>query len=344
MEANTLLSQLQLKKPIFLAGMAGGVTSPQLVASVCNEGGFGQIGAGYMTPETLAKDIDEIRTLTEKPFGVNLFIPEHPEVKQEEIVQMNQILEPINEKLDCKPVNEVNIDDIFDQMIEVVINKEVEVMSFTFGKPDQDLVQRLHEHHISVVGTGTNIEEVRELESVGVDAIVLQGCEAGGHSGSFEQSLPKERLTLDQLFKQVHSKVSVPLIVAGGITTPEQAKDYIEQGATAVQLGTAFLTTVESGTPDVHKSLILKAKSEDIIFTNTFSGRYANGIKNEFINYVGQFKDKICAYPIQNILTQPLRGKSKKAQNPDYMSLWCGTHPEGARDETVAELMQRYKI
>lgn len=136
--------------------------------------------------------------------------------------------------------------------------------------------------------------------------------------------------------------INVPLIVAGGITTPELAKNYIQKGASAVQLGTAFLTTHESGAPEVHKEGILKAHPDDIILTNTFSGRYANGIINPFIQYMEQFKDDICPYPIQNILTQPLRGQSKKLKNKDYMNLWCGTNPEGAKDESVRALMDRY--
>ncbi|MBM6629376.1 nitronate monooxygenase [Mammaliicoccus vitulinus] len=344
MKATTLLSELKISEPIFLAGMAGGVTTPNLVASVCNEGGFGQIGAGYMTPETLARDIDQIRGMTHKPFGVNLFVPEFPEVNQEKVDFMNRILEPIAEKLHYEPVKEVSIENTFDQMIDVIIDKGVELVSFTFGPPSEHLVQQLHQHHIIVVGTGTNLDEVKALEAIGVDAVAIQGSEAGGHRGSFEQALPEERLTLEELFGQIYPKVNLPLIVAGGITTPEQAKYYIEKGAAAVQLGTAFLTTRESGVPKVHKESILNAKSEDIILTNTFSGRYANGIMNPYIRYVEQFKDSICPYPIQNILTQPMRGQSKKLGNKDYMNLWCGTHPEGARDETVSELMNRYRL
>ncbi|MBL0847757.1 MULTISPECIES: nitronate monooxygenase [Mammaliicoccus] len=344
METNTVLSRLQITKPIFLAGMAGGVTTPNLVAAVSNEGGLGQIGAGYMTPETLAKDIDQIREMTQNPFGVNLFVPEFPEINQEKIDNMNNLLKPIAEKLNYERVNEVSIEDNFDEMIDIIIEKNVEIVSFTFGKPSQHLVQKLHQHHIIVIGTGTNFEEVKALEDIGVDAIVLQGSEAGGHRGSFKQELPYVRLTLEELFNQTYNKVNLPLVVAGGITTPEQAKYYIEKGAAAVQLGTAFLTTKESGAPNIHKESILKAKSEEITLTNTFSGRYANGINNTYIKYMEQFKESICSYPIQNKLTQPMRGQSKKLENPDYMNLWCGTHPEGAKDETVAELMKRYYI
>ena len=340
MESKKLISELD--KPIFLAGMAGGITTPDLVASVCNEGGFGQIGAGYMTPDALAKDIDQIRQMTSEPFGVNLFVPEYPAIDQEKVDFMNKILHPITEKLNSKQIQDVSIDVNFEDMLNVIIDKHVKYVSFTFGKPSESLVRTLHGHHINVIGTATDLNEAQALESIGIDAIVIQGSEAGGHRGSFEQSLPENRLTTEQLFNQTYPLINVPLIVAGGITTPELAKSYIQKGAHAVQLGTAFLTTHESGAPDVHKAHILKAHPDDIILTNTFSGRYANGIINPFIQYMEQFKDDICPYPIQNILTQPLRGQSKKLKNPDYMNLWCGTNPEGAKDESVRALMERY--
>nr|WP_263314423.1 nitronate monooxygenase [Mammaliicoccus sp. Marseille-Q6498] len=342
MNSKDLLTELQMTKPIFQAGMAGGVTSPEMVSTVCNEGGFGQIGAGYMTPESLSEHIDQIRTMTNKPFGVNLFIPEYPEIDKHDVDRMNEILKPISEKLGYEPVNDVQIDNQFEDMIEVIINKDISLACFTFGLPSESLVNQLHEHKIVVVGTATTLLEAKALESVSVDAIVLQGSEAGGHRGSFDQVLPEDRLTTEELFNQTYQVVNMPLIVAGGITTPKLARTFINKGATAVQLGTAFLTTNESTVPEIHKQNILKAQSEDITLTKTFSGRYANGITNKYIQYVEQYKDAICPYPIQNILTQPMRGKSKKEQNPDYMNLWCGTNPEGARRETVSELMNRY--
>lgn len=338
-----LLAKLEMSSPIFLAGMAGGVTTPELVSQVSESGGLGQIGAGYMTPESLSNDIDRIRTLTSKPVGVNLFIPEFPKINQSEVNQMNEILKPIAEKLNYDPVHKVIIENCFDEMIDIIIEKGIELVSFTFGKPEESLVRKLQNHRIVVVGTATNELEAKALYDIGVDAVVLQGSEAGGHRGSFNQTLPEKLYTTESLFDVVSQQLDIPLIVAGGITTPELAKVFLNKGATAVQLGTAFLTTKESGIPEVHKESILNAKSDDISLTKAFSGRYANGIHNTFIHYLDQFEDEICSYPIQNILTQPMRGQSKKMQNREFMNLWCGTNPEGARKETVSELMSRYK-
>lgn len=342
MNSTTLLNELGVSEPIFLAGMAGGVTTPELVSEVCNAGGLGQIGAGYMNPESLSTDIDHIRKMTDKPFGVNLFIPEFPEINQDKVNRMNAILKPIEEELQYEPIKDINITSQFNEMIDVIIDKKVKVVSFTFGKPTDTLVKKLHKHKILVIGTATELEEALNLVEVGVDAIVLQGKEAGGHRGSFKQSLPEYLLTTERLFNLVKETINLPLIVAGGITTPKRAQFFLQKGATAVQLGTAFLTTEESGIPDIHKERILKAKSKDIVLTNTFSGRYANGINNAYIIYTQAFEKAICPYPIQNILTQPMRGKSKKDGNPEYMNLWCGTNPEGARRENARELMKRY--
>ena len=342
MNRTILLNELGVSEPIFLAGMAGGVTTPKLVSEVCNAGGLGQIGAGYMNPESLSDDIDKIRKMTDKPFGVNLFIPEFPEINQDKVDRMNAILKPIEEELQYEPIKEVKITYQFDEMIDVIIDKEVKVASFTFGKPTEALVSKLHRHKILVLGTATELEEALDLVKVGVDGIVLQGKEAGGHRGSFKQSLPDDLLTTEQLFNLAKESIDLPLIVAGGITNPERSQFFLQKGATAVQLGTAFLTTEESGVPNIHKESILRATTKDIVLTNTFSGRYANGIRNAYIVYAETFERAICPYPIQNILTQPMRGKSKKEDNPDYMNLWCGTNPEGAKREKAQDLIKRY--
>lgn len=337
------LEKLDMQTPIFQAGMAGGVTTADLVVRVCECGGLGQIGAGYMSPLDLEQLIYTVKESTNKPFGVNLFIPESPNFDQSKIDKMNNILNPINEALEVENVSKIDLEDNFDQMIEVIIRNKVKVVSFTFGKPSHSLVETLHTHNIIVIGTATHLNEAMSLEKVGVDLIVVQGSEAGGHRGSFNQSLPSKLLSTDDLFNEVHGKVDLPLIVAGGITTPLLASKYIKKGAIGVQLGTAFLTTEESGIPSVHKAHILKAKKEDIVLTRTFSGRYANGINNKFIKYMNHYMDDICPYPIQNQLTQNMRASAKKQQQIEYMSLWCGKNPEGTKEESVKELMERYK-
>ncbi|MBE3571167.1 MAG: nitronate monooxygenase, partial [Bacillales bacterium] len=179
--------KLSLKYPIIQAGMAGGITTPELVAAVSNAGGLGMIGAGYMTPKDLELSIQKVRDRTDKPFGVNLFVPETPVVVQEEIDKANQLLEPICQRLGIDQKKEVPLINTtsFDEQIQIVIKNKIPVTSFTFGIPPRNVIEQLKENGITVIGTATTVNEARQNEDAGMDMIVVQGSEAGGHRGSF---------------------------------------------------------------------------------------------------------------------------------------------------------------
>lgn len=337
-----ITDKLSIKFPIIQAGMAGGITTPELVAAVSNAGGLGMIGAGYMTPEKLESDIQKIRELTSKPFGVNLFVPENPVVIQEEIERANQLLEPIRQMLGIEKKNDVpQINtSVFDEQIQIVLKYEVPVCSFTFGIPQREIIHQLKNNGIVTIGTATTVKEAIMNEEAGMDMIVVQGSEAGGHRGSFAESFDHSMIGTMALIPQVADNISIPIIAAGGIMDGRGVLASLVLGAKAVQMGTAFVTCIESGANELHKKAILNGTEEQAVITSAFSGKPARGLKNEFIIKMKEHEATLPAYPIQNMLTQDIRSEAAKQKNKEWMSLWCGQNPRLSKNLHAAELIE----
>jgi nitronate monooxygenase len=334
--------KLSLKYPIIQAGMAGGITTPELVAAVSNAGGLGMIGAGYMTPKDLELSIQKVRDRTDKPFGVNLFVPETPVIDQEEIDRANQLLEPISQRLGINKKKEVPLINTtsFDEQIQIVIKNKIPVASFTFGIPPRNVIEQLKENGITVIGTATTVNEARQNEDAGMDMIVVQGSEAGGHRGSFADPFDQAMIGTIALIPQVSDQVKIPVIAAGGIMDGRGLLASLILGAKAVQMGTAFVTCKESGAHDLHKKAILNSSEEQTVITSAFSGKPARGLNNEFIRIMKDYEGDLPPYPIQNILTQTIRKEAAKQGKREWMSLWCGQNPRLSQHITAAELIK----
>jgi nitronate monooxygenase len=270
-----------------------------------------------MTPEELETNIQKLRGLTSKPFGVNLFVPENPEVLQEEIERVNQLLEPIRQILGIEKKNDVPQvnTSVFDEQIQIVLKYEVPVCSFTFGIPEIDIIDKLNNNGIITIGTATTVKEAIMNEAAGMNMIVVQGSEAGGHRGSFAESFDHSMIGTMALIPQVADQVSIPIIAAGGITDGRGVLASLVLGAKAVQMGTAFVTCKESGANELHKKAILNATEEQTVITWAFSGKPARGLNNEFIKKMKDYETTLPAYPIQNMLTQDIRSEAAKQKN-----------------------------
>ncbi|MDP4087066.1 MAG: nitronate monooxygenase [Bacillota bacterium] len=341
---NDLTELLNIKFPVIQAPMAGGITSSELVAEVSNAGGLGMIGAGYMSASQIQRQIQEVRHLTNHSFGINLFIPAKYSMKN--IEKAKSILKPISEKLNIPDEyvdlpNEQRDLKSFHEQISVVIKERVPVCSFTFGLPPKEIVSLLKETSIVVIGTATSVEEAIMNEKAGMDAIVLQGIEAGGHRGTFLGQAHDSLIGLMALIPQVVDNVNIPVIAAGGIMDGRGLAAAKCLGAKAVQMGTAFVTSKESGANEIYKNAILSSIETDTLLTNTFTGKLARGIKNSFMKEMEQFRNEIPDYPIQNSLTKGIRRTSADQQNPEYMSLWSGQSPRLAKPLNVKELLER---
>ncbi|SEJ43273.1 nitronate monooxygenase [Bhargavaea ginsengi] len=325
---------LEMDYPIIQAPMAGS-TTPEFVAACLDAGILGSLGAGYMSAEETRSAIRKIRNLSDKPFNVNLFVPERPERDEAVIGEAHRALAPFREELGLSGEPPVLSESEFSRQVDVVIDEGVEVVSFTFGLPDEETVRKLKDAGALLIGTATSPEEAVEAERSGMDAVVLQGKEAGGHRGTF---IGEDRfLTLRELLGQ--AKLTVPVIAAGGIHDAETVRAALDAGASAVQVGTALLVTEESGANALHKESILNSSEGETVITKAFSGKNARGLNNRFIEEMAEAA--IAPYPIQNDLTKSIRSAAGKQGKAGLLSLWSGESGWKARQGKVSEIVRR---
>ncbi|WP_246938593.1 NAD(P)H-dependent flavin oxidoreductase [Bacillus pinisoli] len=342
---NTRITEmLSIRYPIIQAPMAGGVTTTELLTAAAEAGVLGMIGAGYMSPVQLKTQIQGIKKITSRPFGVNLFVPVNYLIDQKTIKTSQELLAPVRAALNLPELLELptfpDLHKTFQEQVKIVIDENIPVCSFTFGLPSEETIHELKKHGIKLVGTATNVKEAISCEQAGMDLIVLQGSEAGGHRGTFnDEDYEDSLIGLMSLIPQVKKQVQLPVIAAGGIMDGRGLVTALHLGAEAVQMGTAFLTTKESGAHPKHKEAILQAAEDETVITRAFSGKPARGIKNHFIEQLRLNEQTLPVFPVQNSLTQDIRKAAATNNNPDYMSLWSGQCPQLARDLTVQELV-----
>jgi nitronate monooxygenase len=342
---NSLTNLLNIQYPIIQAPMAGGVTSPELVAAVSNAGGLGMIGAGYLSPNQLRTQIQETRTLTNKAFGVNLFVPTPYEIDAKKLQTAKEILQEIQTKLgimdDPKlPTYEEDLK-TYHELIEILIEEKIPVCSFTFGVPTKEIETKLKQNSSLLIGTATTVQEAILNEKAGMDAVVVQGVEAGGHRGTFHRDDNDSLIGLMSLIPQTADSISIPIIAAGGIMDARGLLAARYLGAQGVQMGTAFLVCEESGANHHHKQAILDATEDEVVLTKSFSGKMARGIYNAFIEKLKTVEESLPDYPLQNELTKAVRKASASSGKRDYLSLWSGQSPRLAKKQTVNELIQK---
>ncbi len=314
--------------------MAGGPSTPELVAAVSAAGGFGYVAAGYLTPEALADLIRRTRELTDRPFGVNLFVPEVlPPV---DISGYADRLRPAAERLGATvPVPDWTDDDHWAEKIDLLCADPVAVVSFTFGLPTPATVERLHNAGTALIGTVTTVAEARTAVERGLDALCVQGPEAGGHRATHRIADQPEATPLPELLAATRAAVDVPLVAAGGIGTAGQVRELLEIGATAVQVGTLFLLCPEAGTNPTHRAAF--AGGRDTVVTRAYSGRPARGLQNRFIE--AHDAHAPAAYPQVNQLTGPLRKAAAAAGDVETLHLWAGTNYRRALAVPAAEVI-----
>ncbi|MFL0362691.1 NAD(P)H-dependent flavin oxidoreductase [Pseudobacillus sp. 179-B 2D1 NHS] len=338
-EWRIMMFGLNLKLPVWQAPMAG-VSTPELTAAASNAGVLGNVGAGYLSGEQTEEFIQRVKRLTNAPFGVNLFVPEQVKTTHEQVTAVHQLLSPFREQLGiAEDVDSISFSPpAFDEQLAVVLQEKVKVCSFTFGLPPKRAIEKLKENGIITVGTATTVDEALACEKEGMDAVVIQGSEAGGHRGTFQS--PESLIGLMALLPQAAQEVRIPVIAAGGIMNGKGIAAALCLGASAVQLGTAFLVTAESGAHPLHKEAILSAKENDAVLTRAFSGKTARGISNRFIKEMQQHEEVFLPYPLQNTLTQPIRKQAGKQNNKEYLSLWSGQGTRLSKQQTVNELVE----
>jgi nitronate monooxygenase len=332
---------VNVQYPIVQAGMAGGITTPEMVAAVSNAGGLGTLGAGYLTPDDLRTAIHKVKEMTDRPFAVNLFVQQEIVFSEDDVCQINKYLDSIRAQfgIERRP-NIEKYAESFDDQLQVVLDEHVPVFSFTFGIPSHDILVQLKHKGIIVIGTATTVREAVELEAAGVDAIVVQGSEAGGHRGTFLSDVNHSLIGTMALVPQVVDQVSVPVIAAGGIMDGRGLIASLALGASAVQMGTAFLACPESGAHELYKKRVLGSPEDATEITYAYSGKAARGIRTNFMERMKEYHGNIPPYPVQNSLTRDIRQAAAKRNDPEYMSMWAGQGLRLATDRSAATIVQ----
>ena len=327
-----------LSVPILVAPMAGGPSTPELAAAGSTAGGLGFVAAGYLTPEVFSERLTAARGLTSGPVGANLFVPQQSAGNRTEIERYAKALAREAEHYGAQLGEPRFDDDHWAAKIDVLLDVRPEVASFTFGVPSTEECSRLREAGITVVGTVTTLAEARIAVDRGVAAVAVQGPSAGGHRGTFDPSAQPATQPLDELLAEVKAAVEVPVAAAGGLMTADDVGRVLAAGAVAAQLGTAFLLSDEAGSSPVHRAALQDPKFSETVVTRAFSGRYARGLRNRFVDE--HEAEAPLGYPEIHWLTSPLRAASVRAGDPQAVNIWAGTGFQKITTGTVAQIIR----
>ena len=338
-----LIDLLKITHPIIQGPMAGAST-PELVAAVSNAGGLGSYGGAATPPANLRSIIRQIRELTDRPFGVNLFAPavEVYQLTPEQQTPVSELFTKWHNELNAGPVPEpIPILGPFGDQFAVLLEEKVPVFSFHFGPAPIEAIREIHEIGSIVLATATTVREAKALVEAGVDVIIAQGFEAGGHRGTFAVPYEHGLIGTAALVPQIADAVSVPVVAAGGIMDARGIVAAFALEASGVQMGTAFLTSSENNIPEVYRQAVLQSKDEDTVITEVFSGKPARAIRNRFIREMENNRDKILPFPAQMAIGRVLYQASAQQSNPDFVSMWAGQGAALAEALSAGELIEK---
>jgi nitronate monooxygenase len=337
---NRLTARLGIDYPV-IQGPLGGLSSQKLTAAVSNFGGLGSFGAHSLTPEAIKEVIGQIRSLTSKPFAMNLWVSMEDEgARTSDENAFNRSLAPLTTNLAAlgapRPTFKPYSPARFEDQARVLLDAKVPVFSFIFGIPPREVLEECRAKSIVTIGTATTPEEAAALEETGVDAIVASGFEAGGHRGSFLRAAEDSLTGTLSLVPQIVDNVDVPVIAAGGIGDARGVVAALALGAEAVQMGTVFLACEESGASLLHRQALRGKKAGHTALTKGFTGRLARGIHNRLLQELNQDGTAILPYPLQRSLVRNLAIPAEAAGRSDLLPLWAG---QSANLSTCTEVL-----
>jgi nitronate monooxygenase len=340
-----LIELLGIREPILQAPMAG-ATTPELAAAVTDAGGLGALGAAVLSPDELRRQVGAFRVLASGPLNVNFFVHTERPATDEAVARVSERLAGYYRELgiDVHPEPVSGAPPFGEEMLEVVLEIRPEVVSFHFGLPDQEAVAAIQETGARVLSTATTVGEAIDLAERGVDAIIAQGAEAGGHRGTHDADLPLSLVGTMALVPQVVDAVDVPVIAAGGIADGRGVAAAFVLGASGVQIGTAFLASPEAATHPEHRRALALARPEDTTVTTIFSGRPARALRNRLVaESTPADEADALPFPLQLSMTAPL-GEPDLPARDGFRAMWTGqgvglTRPMPA-GELVAQLVE----
>ncbi len=335
-----ILDLFGIEHPILLAPMAGPVLSDMAIA-VATEGGLGALPSAMLSPEQTRAELDKFRAAVKAPVNLNFFCHTPPVPDEKREAAWRARLAPYYAELGIDPDAPIPVSSRtpFDEgLCQLVEDLRPEVVSFHFGLPPEPLVARVKAAGAKVISSATTVREAIWLAEHGCDAIIAQGFEAGGHRGVFLGGDAAQQVGTMALVPQVVDAVKVPVIAAGGIADGRGIAAALALGASAVQIGTAYLFCPEAKVNAPHRAALKAAWDDDTVLTRVFTGRPARGIANRVIREVGAMSDLPPQFPLAGGALMPLRGKAEPAGSGDFTPLWSGQAMRLGREMPAAQL------
>jgi nitronate monooxygenase len=344
MRANDLTSRLGIAHPIVQGPFGGGISTPELVAAVGQAGGLGSFGAYTYSATEIDGIAKKIRALNDKPFALNLWVSTHDKggdrLTQEQFDAAWKIFAPLYAEFGIeKPVPPLRYFHDFDSQVEAVLEARPAAFSFVFGIPSQSVLAECSRRGITTIGAVTTLAEAEAMHAAGVDVILTTGFEAAGHRPSFLGRAEDSLMGTLTLTRMVAARIKRPVIAAGGITDRAGIQAAIDLGASAAQLGTAFLACKESGTTQEHRDALFGEGGQHTVLTRTYSGRLARGIPNRLIEALTPVADKLPPFPIEVWFTSPLRKAAAAQGRTDFLALYSGQGAPLLKHRDTASLM-----
>lgn len=335
---------LGIRYPIFQGPMGGGFSTPELLAAVSNAGGLGSLGAYTLEPEQIHQFDKAIKSQTDKPYNINLWVSDVDEdlasLSAETLERVTALFKPYYDALSI-PLPELNpnISSRFEKQVEAIFAIRPAVFSFIFGVPSSEILNEASRLGIKTVGAATTLDEALLLEEAKVDAIVAAGFEAGGHRPSFLRQALDSLTGTFSLVQQLKARLKTPVIAAGGITGEKGIVAALTMGADAVQLGTAFLVTDESNATPLHKAALLSGESNNTVLSKSLTGRLGRMIRNTISEDIPN-QVQVLPFPLQTRLVAPLREAALAQGRRDMANFWSGQSPVQYKNMTAAGLVE----
>lgn len=328
--------------PVIQAPMAG-VQGSALAIAVCEAGGLGSLPCAVLGPDQIRKEVAAITAATSRPYNVNFFVHRHPNPEPEREAAWRKILTPYYDELGIDPSTTMAVptrpfDDAAADAIEAF---KPPVVSFHFGLPPAPLLARVKGWGSTILSSATTVEEARYLEAHGVDAVIAQGVEAGGHRGMFLTADLRTQTATMTLVAAIVNAVKIPVIAAGGIADHRRVADAMARGAAGVQVGTAYLLCPEAATSPLHRAALQSDAAGTTDITNIFTGRPARAIVNRLVRELGPISAAAPTFPLAAAAILPLRVAAESQGSGDFSSLWAGQHAAACREWSAAEITRR---
>jgi nitronate monooxygenase len=329
----------EFQRPIVVAPMAGGPSTPGLVTAAAVAGAVGFLAAGYKAPDAVAQEVAELRA-SRLPFGLNIFVPSPRPAGVAPLEDYRRALRPEAERYGVElPALRLDDDDHFAAKVTLAAGSAVPLVSFTFGVPEAAVVAALRRAGCTVWVTVTNAAEARRAAATGPDGLIAQAGSAGGHSATTSPAGYDGSSTAPQVVREVVAAVDLPVVAAGGTGTAADVRRVLAAGAVAVQAGTAFLLADEAGTRAVQREAMRSGRFTETTVTRAFTGQPARALRNRFTDTYSPIAP--IGYPVVHHLTAPIRAAAARRGDPEAINLWAGTAHAGTRPGPTGEIVRR---